>query len=122
MLLRKSDAVSGSWSTKPDEEIGLKNLGLPLRIVSLRDKRPGEAGVLRFHLFFVALLIFRLTEKMLDYFSFHRRIYDRQGSDGAENQREKRESRNQQRRTLMLIETDHDLAQDEDQGCIDDKR
>ena len=70
----------------------------------------------------VALLIFLLTEKMLDYFSFHRRIYDREGSDGAENQREKRESRNQQRRALMLIETDHDLAQDEDQGCIDDKR
>jgi hypothetical protein len=45
----------------------------------------------------VALLIFLLTEKMLDYFSLHRRIYDRQSSEGAENQREKRESRNQQR-------------------------
>jgi hypothetical protein len=58
---------------------------------------------------------------MIDQPLFHRRVDDRQGSHATEGERHEGEGAELQRRTLLMVEADHDLSHDENESGVYDK-
>ncbi len=88
----------------------------------LNRRAPGRAREVAAVIARALRRVFPLAAKAVHHLAFHRRVDDRQGAHGAEHERQQRERADLQGRALVLVEADHDFAQDEYQGRVDDKR